>query len=85
MPSGALRRALAEGSLTFLFGPWTWLPLVLILLLALFVPFMEVLPTSGSIASVVIALLTRDGALMALSLVLLLAVPVAVCQFGCSA
>ena len=50
-------------------------------------PFMEVIPTSGSIASAVIALfaaglLTRDGALVVVSLILLLAVPVAVWYFG---
>lgn len=50
-------------------------------------PVMEIVPTSGSIASAVIALfaaglLTRDGALAVMSLVLLIAVPVAVWQFG---
>ena len=74
--------------LTFLFHrPWLWLPLTLILCLTLFMPVMEIVPTSGSIASAVIALfaaglLTRDGALAVMSLVLLLAVPVAVWQFG---
>lgn len=76
--------------LTFLFHPpWLWLPLVLILMLTLFMPFMEIIPTSGSIAAAVIAffaagLLTRDGALVVLSLVLLVAVPVAVWHFGFS-
>jgi len=70
--------------------PWLYLPLLLILGLTLFMPFMEVIPTSGSIASAVIALfaaglLTRDGGLALLSLLLLLAVPVAVWQFGVSA
>ena len=69
--------------------PWLFLPLVLILALTLFMPFMEVIPTSGSIASIVIAifaagLLTRDGALVAFSLLLLLAVPAAVWRFGFS-
>jgi hypothetical protein len=79
-----------KARLTFLFRrPWLWLPLVLILILTLFMPFMEVIPTSGSIASAVIALfaaglLTRDGALAVLSFVLLLAVPVAVWYFGFS-
>jgi hypothetical protein len=74
--------------LTFLFHrPWLWLPLALILMLTLVMPFMEIVPTSGSIASAVIALfaaglLTRDGALVVISLVLLLAVPVAVWQLG---
>lgn len=77
--------------LTFLFHrPWSWMPLILILGLTLFMPFMEVIPTSGSIASAVIAvfaagLLTRDGALVLASLVLLTAIPVAVWQFGFSA
>ncbi|UEM19418.1 exopolysaccharide biosynthesis protein [Skermanella mucosa] len=73
----------------FLHRPWLFLPLFLILALTLFMPFMEVIPTSGSIASAVIAffaagLLTRDGGLVLFSLILLLAVPVAVWQFGFS-
>ncbi|WP_372622550.1 exopolysaccharide biosynthesis protein [Falsiroseomonas sp.] len=74
--------------LTFLLHrPWLFLPLILILGLTLFMPFMEVIPTSGSLASAVIALfaaglLTRDGALVVVSLILLLAVPVAAWQFG---
>jgi hypothetical protein len=80
-----------KARLTFLFHrPWLWLPLILILGLTIFMPFMEVIPTSGSIASAVIALfaaglLTRDGALAMASLVLLAALPVAVWQFGFSA
>ncbi len=67
--------------------PWIYLPLVLILGLTLFMPVMEVVPTSGSIASGVIALfaaglLTRDGVFVLISLALLLAVPVAVWQFA---
>jgi hypothetical protein len=63
--------------------------LVLILGLTLFMPVMEVIPTSGSIASAVIALfaaglLTRDGAVVVASLLLLLAVPVSVWYFGFS-
>ena len=69
--------------------PWIYLPLVLILGLTLFMPVMEVIPTSGSIASGVIALfaaglLTRDGVFVLISLALLLAVPVAVWQFAFS-
>ena len=77
-----------KARLTFLLHrPWLFVPLVLILLLTLLMPFMEVIPTSGSIASAVIAffaagLLTRDGGLVAVSLILLLAVPVALWQFG---
>ena len=70
--------------------PWLLLPLVLILCLTLFMPFMEVIPTSGSIASAVIAffaagLLTRDGGLVAVALALLLGVAVAVWRFGFAA
>ncbi|MGK9065332.1 exopolysaccharide biosynthesis protein [Stutzerimonas chloritidismutans] len=77
-----------KARLTFLSQrPWLWLPLILVLCLTLFMPFMEIIPTSGSIASAVIALfaaglLTRDGALILASLVLLSAVPVAVWYFG---
>lgn len=77
-----------KARLTFFFHrPWFWLPLILILALTMFMPFMEVVPTSGSIASAVIALfaaglLTRDGALVLLSLILLSSVPVAVWYFG---
>ena len=77
-----------KARLTFLFRlPWIWLPLALILGLTILMPFMEVIPTSGSIASGVIALfaaglLTRDGALAIASLALLAAVPVRVWQFG---
>lgn len=67
--------------------PWIFLPLILILGLTLFMPFMEVIPTSGSIASAAIAffaagLLTRDGALVLVSFALLLGIPVAVWHFG---
>jgi hypothetical protein len=77
-----------KARLTFLFHrPWLWLPLILILGLTLFMPFMEIVPTSGSIASAVIALfaaglLTRDGLLVVLSLVLLSAIPFAVWSFA---
>ena len=67
--------------------PWLYLPLVLILALTLFMPFTEVIPTSGSIASAVIALfaaglLTRDGVLALAATALLLALPVLVWQLG---
>jgi hypothetical protein len=80
-----------EARLTFLLRrPWLWLPLGLILGLTLVMPFMEAIPTSGSIASAVIAffaagLLTRDGALVLACLILLAALPVAVWQFGFAA
>lgn len=69
--------------MTWLFHrPWLWLPMILVMALTLFMPFMEIVPTSGSIASAVIALfaaslLTRDGALAMLSLALLALVPAA--------
>lgn len=70
--------------MTFLLHrPWLWLPLLLILGLTMLMPLLEVIPTSGSIASAVIALfaaglLTRDGLLVTASLALLLVVPVVV-------
>jgi len=75
---------------TFLFHRrWLWLPLTLILALTLLMPFMEVIPMSGSVASAVIAifaagLLMRDGRLVVFSVVLLSAVPLAVWNFGFS-
>ncbi|MGP3699715.1 exopolysaccharide biosynthesis protein [Rhodobacter sp. NSM] len=74
--------------LTFLVHrPWLFLPLGCILLLTLVMPFMEVIPTSGSIASAAIALfaaglLTRDGALILVSLIPLSAVPFMIWQVG---
>lgn len=89
-PVGWAERILRKRLSALLHRPFLFLPLTLILALALFMPVMEVVPTSGSIASTVIALfaaglLTRDGLLVVLSLMLLLAVPVAVWQFGFSA
>lgn len=67
--------------------PWVFLPMSLILGLTLFMPFMEIVPTSGSIASAVIALfaaslLTKDGGLALVSLIVLAAAPIAVWHFG---
>lgn len=67
--------------------PWSLLPMLLILLLALAMPLMELIPTSGSLASAVIALfatglLTRDGGFVLAALILLLGVPFAVWHFG---
>lgn len=81
---------LLKPRLTFLFHrPWLWLPMILIAGLTLFMPFLEVVPMSGSLASAVIALfaaslLTRDGLLACVSLCLLLVVPVAIyiIEFG---
>ena len=57
------------------------------LCIALFMPVMEVVPTSGSIAATVVALfaagmLTRDGALVFAATLLSAAVPGAVWWFG---
>lgn len=86
-PVRFVERFLKERLTWLLHRPWLYLPQLLILALTLFMPFMEIIPTSGSIASAVIALfaaglLTRDGGLVAVSLILLLAVPLAVWQFG---
>jgi hypothetical protein len=67
--------------------PWLYLPLLLILGLTLFMPFMEVIPTSGSIASAIIALfaaglLTRDGVLAIAATALLMALAVLVWRVG---
>ncbi|MBL0420713.1 exopolysaccharide biosynthesis protein [Ramlibacter sp. AW1] len=88
-PVQFVERFLKERLTFLLHRPWLYLPLVLILALTLFMPFMEVVPTSGSIASAVIALfaaglLMRDGALVVLSFVVLAALPVAVWYFGFS-
>lgn len=88
-PVNFVERFLGERFTWLLHRPWLLLPLILILGLTMFMPLMEVIPTSGSIASAVIALfaaglLTRDGGLVVVSLVLLLAVPVTVWHFGFS-
>lgn len=80
-PVGFVEKFLKKRLTHLLRRPWVFLPLVLILGLTLFMPFMEVIPTSGSIASAVIALfaaglLTRDGGLVLLSMLVLLALPV---------
>lgn len=67
--------------------PWFFLPLLVILALSIFMPMMEIIPTSGSIASAVIALfaaglLTRDGGLVLAALILVTTIPVAVWYFG---
>ena len=82
-PVRFVERFLKKRMTLLLHRPWLWLPLLLILALTLFMPLMEVIPTSGSIASAVIALfaaslLTRDGLLAGASLLLMLAVPVTV-------
>jgi len=86
-PVGWVERVLRKRLSILLHRPFLLVPLVLVLGLALFMPFMEIVPTSGTIASTVIALfaaglLTRDGVLVLLSLALLLAVPLVVWHFG---
>lgn len=79
-----------KARLTFLLHlPWLWPPLLLILVLTLFMPAMEMVPMSGSIASGVIVifaagLLTRDGALVLTSFVLLAGVSFTVACFAFS-
>lgn len=81
---------LLKPRLVFLFyRPWFWLPLCPILGLTLFMPFMEFIPMSGSLAGGVVALfaaglLTRDGVLVVVSLVLLATIPAAVWYLGVS-
>lgn len=67
--------------------PWILILQILILGLTLFMPFMEIIPTSGSLASAVIALasaglLTRDGALVLIAGTLLLMIPAVVFFVG---
>ncbi len=86
-PVRFVERFLGKRMTWLLHRPWLLLPLMLISALSLFMPLMEVIPTSGSIASAVIALfaaglLARDGVAVTASMVLLSAVPVAVWYFG---
>ena len=66
--------------------PWLFLPLLLILARTIAMPLLEAIPTSGSIASAMIALfaaglLTRDGAVVMFSVFLMLCAPIAAWQF----
>lgn len=88
-PVGFVERFMKPRLTLLLRRPWIWLPLIMVLGLTSFMPFMEAIPTSGSIASAVIALfaaglLMRDGALVLASLILMAAVPVGVWQFAFS-
>lgn len=88
-PVRFVERFLRPRMTVLLHRPWILLPLMLVLALTLVMPLLEAIPTSGSIASAVIALfaaglLTRDGGLVLLSLGLLLALPMAVWYFGLS-
>lgn len=77
-----------KARLTFILErPWRYLPLGMVLALSLFMPFLEFIPTSGSIASAIIAvfaagLLTRDGVLVLISLLTMLALPALAWQAG---
>lgn len=77
--------------LTFLIHrPWSLVPMLLVLATCLVMPFLEIIPTTGSIASAAIALfaagmLTRDGALVALATAALSVLPLAVWYFWAGA
>lgn len=67
--------------------PWVFLPLLVCLVITLVMPVLEVIPMSGSIASTAIALfaaalLTRDGALLLVALLLVLGAPLLVWQIA---
>jgi hypothetical protein len=74
--------------LTFLMArPMVLLPLLVMLAIALFMPVMEIVPTSGSIAGTAVAffaasLLTRDGLLMLVSFAFVVAAPLLIWQFA---
>ena len=86
-PVGFAEKLLKPRLEVLLHRPVSAVPLLLVLALALCMPVMEIIPTSGSIASAVIALfaaglLTRDGVLVLISMLLLGLVPVAIWYFG---
>lgn len=67
--------------------PLVLLPLVLMLAIALFMPVMEIVPTSGSIAALALAcfataLLTRDGLLMLLGYAFVVSTPLLIWQIA---
>ncbi|HBB82903.1 MAG TPA: exopolysaccharide biosynthesis protein exod [Sulfitobacter sp.] len=79
-------RFLHERTTFLLHRPWIYLPLIMVLLLTMFMPFMEIVPTSGSIASAMIAIfaagyLMRDGRVVILAMVLMSLLPVGVAWF----
>jgi hypothetical protein len=85
-PVAFVDRFLHERATFLLHRPWIYLPLIMVLLLTMFMPFMEVVPTSGSIASAMIAIfaagyLMRDGKVVILSMVLMSLLPVGVAWF----
>ncbi|WP_045393054.1 exopolysaccharide biosynthesis protein [Falsirhodobacter sp. alg1] len=86
-PVGWVQHILRRRLTFLLHRPLFLVPLTLILCLALFMPAMELVPASGSIASAVIALfaaglLMRDGLLIILSMALMSAIPVLIWQIG---
>lgn len=86
-PVHFVERFLKERFTFLLHRPWLLLPLLLVLALTLVMPFLEVIPTSGSLASAVIALfaaglLTRDGGLVVVSFIILLSLAVVAWHFG---
>lgn len=86
-PVHFVERFLKPRLVFFVKPPWLYLPLAVILAVTPFMPFMEVIPTSGSIASAAIAcfaagLLTKDGLLAMTSMVFLAAVPVVIWYVG---
>ncbi|MEX3317104.1 exopolysaccharide biosynthesis protein [Sulfitobacter sp. PS-8MA] len=85
-PVGFVDRFLHERSTYLLHRPWVYLPLLMVLAVTLVMPFMEVIPTSGSIASAMIAIfaagyLMRDGRVVILSMVLMSLLPVGALWF----
>ncbi len=85
-PVGFVDRFLHERSTYLLHRPWVYLPLLMVLAVTLFMPFMEVIPTSGSIASAMIAIfaagyLMRDGRVVILSMVLMSLLPLGALWF----
>jgi hypothetical protein len=67
--------------------PGLYIPLLVVLAITLVMPFLEVIPTSGSIASIAIAffaagLLTHDGLLVLIGLLFVLGLPFAIWQFA---
>lgn len=88
-PVHFVERFLKPRLVFFIKPPWMYLPLTLILAVTLVMPFMEVIPASGSIASAAIAcfaagLLTRDGLLAMIAMVFLAAVPFVIWYVGFS-
>ena len=85
-PVDFVDRYLHERSTFILHRPWIYLPLFMVMALSMFMPFMEVVPTSGSIASAMIAIfaagyLMRDGRVVILSMILMSLLPVGVAWF----